>query len=101
MKKEGVAGLFLSYKAIVIMAGFLRHPYQTMQDVVEKKVPMLFIFFPLVLCVAGWTVARFFSLFFLSLAPYIGLWWFLEVWWMSFWTLWQATLFYLYWRFAN
>jgi hypothetical protein len=91
----------LTYGTIATMLGFLTHPYQTMQKVVEKHVPMPLIFFPAVFCFIGWFVARDFSWFFLGVVPLFGMWWFLEVWWLTLWSMWQVTLLYLFWRFSS
>lgn len=90
-----------AYGMISTILGFLAHPYQTMQKVVEKHVPLSFIFFPSVFCMIGWLIARELSWFFLGILPFLGVWWFLEVWWMTFWGMWQITLLYLYVRFSS
>ncbi|HSW90105.1 MAG TPA: hypothetical protein VLH19_04510 [Patescibacteria group bacterium] len=89
------------YNISSTILGFLEHPYSTMQKVVEARVPLAFIFFPLLFCVIGWAVAHFLAGLFLSILPLFGLWWFLEVWWLTFWGLWQITLIYLFWRFSS
>lgn len=91
----------LSYGIISTILGFLTHPYSTMQKVVEKHIPIAFIFFPAVFCLFGWLVAKELSWLFLRILPFVGWWWFLEVWWLSLWTLWQFTLLYLYIRFST
>lgn len=91
----------IMWKTVTTIVGFITHPYNTMQKVVEKHIPMGFIFFPAVLCVLGWMIARYFAWIFLFLVPAIGLWWFLEVWWLTLWGLWQITLLYLYLRFSS
>jgi len=90
-----------SYGTISTILGFLTHPYQTMQKVVAKDVPLAFIFFPAVFCLFGWLLAHELSWLFLDIVPLIGLWWFIECWWLSFWALWQVTLLYLFWRFSS
>lgn len=89
------------YNVVTTILGFLEHPYPTMQKVVKAQVPFVYIFFPAVLCIVGWFVARTFAAFFLRLVPLLGIWWFLEVWWLVFWGLWQVTLLYLYSRFRS
>jgi len=89
------------YQVLTTITGFLLHPYPTMQKVVDQDVPMLYVFFPFVLCLLGWWVARTFVGFFLSLLPLLGVWWFLEVWWLVFWASWQLILLYLYLRFRS
>lgn len=83
------------------MLGFLTHPYPTMQKVVKHDVPFIYIFFPAGLCFLGWFVARTFAFIFLAVLPLVGIWWFLEVWWLTLWGLWQVTLLYLYFRFSS
>jgi hypothetical protein len=90
-----------SYGVISTILGFLTHPYQTMQKVVSKDIPIAFLFFPLVFCLIGWLLAHELAWAFLDLLPLLGLWWFLEVWWLCFWSLWQVTLLYLFWRFSS
>lgn len=94
-------GLKQGYNGVATFLGFLVHPYRTMQKVVEKHIPLLLMFFPLFLCVIGWSLAHFAAMIFISFIPLVGFWWFLETWWMTFWTMWQITLLYLYWRFSS
>lgn len=90
--------LLFFYKSCATIIGFLAHPYQTTQRVVAKDIPVSLMFFPLLLCFLGWYLARTQASLFLSLVPFVGFWWFLEVWWLLFWGMWQITLLYLYWR---
>jgi hypothetical protein len=91
----------LGYGIAATMLGVLTHPYQTMQKVVSKDIPIGFVFFPFLFCLIGWFVAHEFSSNLLQFLPLLGLWWFLECWWLSFWGLWQVTLLYLFWRFSS
>ncbi len=91
----------LSYGLSATVLGFLTHPYQTMQKVVEKDVPLAFVFFPAFLCVLGWLFAHEMSSRLLAMIPLLGLWLFIEWWWLMFWGLWQVTLLYLFWRFSS
>ncbi len=89
------------YHIFSTIFGFLQHPYQTMQKVIEKDVPFVFIFFPAIFCMIGWFTARELSWVFLGILPFVGVWWFLETWWLTLWSLWQITLLYLYLRFSS
>jgi hypothetical protein len=91
----------LSYGALATILGFLTHPYTTMQKVVGKHIPLVFIFFPALFCLLGWLTAKELAWLFLDILPFVGLWWFLEVWWLTLWGLWQITLVYLYLRFNS
>lgn len=102
MKKLLVTIFYIGiYRAGVRVVGCLQHPYQTVYDIVEKQTPIGFLFFPLLFCLIGWWVARTFAFVFLSIVPFVGFWWFLEVWWLTFWGMWQITLLYLYIRFHS